>query len=166
MLQLFCSLGGLDLPNIRKHQLACQLRFIADSEKIQNQFDFILRAHNHRALQNYFFVKSPKDVKALCDNTIVLNTWKAWTIIHRIEWRARTTIYNNPEFKASLSDPGFKIWRAFKQTKWSVHFSKSGFLQIRDYTFKTNLNINRSMSPIEEILLKPLMHKQMHFLVV
>lgn len=137
-------------------------------------------------LQNLLFVRSSKIIKALCENTIVFDTWKVWSIIRRIEGRAGMSslldpIHNNPEFMPSLSDSGFKIWYTYGICRVSDLFNEGSllsfedlvikyqqrrsnffrFLQIRDYIFKsTSLVTNPSMSVIEKIPLNPPLCKQ------
>jgi len=89
-LQLSSSKWGLGLPNIRKYQLACQLRFTAEwfREDPKSTWLDLEDSQLSCPLQNLLFVRSSKIIKALCENTIMFNTWKAWSIIRKTEGRA------------------------------------------------------------------------------
>ncbi|CAM4619295.1 unnamed protein product [Leuciscus chuanchicus] len=118
-LQLPSHKGGLDVPNIRLYQLACQLRFVADWLKNDPGSIWLdLEASQSLCpLQNLLFVVNPKKLKVLYDSPIVRNTLKAWAQSRKLEGRfnlssALTPIQNNPDFPPGTDDSGFNLWNS------------------------------------------------------
>lgn len=178
-LQLPGAKGGLDLPNFKLYQLACQLRFIVEwlNEDPKSVWLDLESSQSKCPLQNLLFVRNPKLSRDMCDNPLVRNTLKAWRATQRLEDRIDTTspllpILNNPEFLPSTMDPGFNLWLANGICRIGDLFEEGSllsfdiiaskyklprrFLQIRDYIFRnTTLTSKYSFSVTERILLNP-----------
>ncbi len=112
-LQLSSAKGGLDLPNIRLYQLACQLRFINEwlIEDPRSVWVDLESSQSSCPLQNLSFVHNSKLSRTLCNSPLVRNALKAWRAIRRLEGRSDITspllpILNNPEFLPSTTDLG------------------------------------------------------------
>lgn len=193
-LQLPSHKGGLDVPNIRLYQLACQLRFVADWLKNDPGSIWLdLEASQSLCpLQNLLFVVNPKKLKFLYDSPIIRNTLKAWAQSRKLEGRfnltsALTPIKNNPDFPPGTDDSGFNLWNSlgivrlkdifedssllsFEQLSAKFNLPKHNFfryLQLRDFIGKkTTLYTDNSKTEIEKILIEDTRQKKISHIYV
>lgn len=111
-----CTVGGVDLPDIRKFQLSVHLRTITDWMccKTTSLWLDVESSMSKYPLINLFIRKSAS-LKSACSNPITIATVKAWHAIRKLEGRFQftsvfTPICDNHNFPPGIMDNIFRTW--------------------------------------------------------
>uniref|UniRef100_A0AAX7UZI2 Reverse transcriptase zinc-binding domain-containing protein n=1 Tax=Astatotilapia calliptera TaxID=8154 RepID=A0AAX7UZI2_ASTCA len=119
-LQAPYSRGGLNLPNFRNYYLASQYRSIliwlyAERSEVRwvpiEQYEV-----NPISLKDVPFLGTKKCLSKLTNNSIILNTFRAWQESHsllkiNISFLRRTPLWGNPDLSHHISDSILRGWK-------------------------------------------------------